>query len=60
MYVLTVIVGVKVFEKLIKVSVKVVLHSFLEEFGQPDSVRVIHQTIIVHSHYLMGGSTGSH
>ena len=48
----TVAVGVKVFEELVKVGVKVVLHALLEKVGQPQSVRVVHQTIIVHPHHL--------
>ena len=51
--VLTVLVEVKVFEELVKVGVEVVLHAHLEIVGQPQSVCIIHQTIIVHPHHLV-------
>ena len=41
------------FEELIKVGVEVILHGLLEKCGQPQPVRVVHQTIIVHSHHLV-------
>ena len=50
--ILTVLVEVKVFEELVKVGVEVVLHAHLEIVGQPQSVCIIHQTIIVHPHHL--------
>ena len=40
------------FEELVKVGAKVVLHALFEEVGQPESIRVVHQTIVVHSHHL--------
>ena len=51
--VLTVFVEVKVFEEFVKVGVEVVLHAHLEIVGQPQSVCIIHQTIIVHPHHLV-------
>ena len=48
----TVLVEVEELEESVKVGVKVFLHDLLEEAGQPDSVSIVHQTVIVHPHHL--------
>ncbi len=49
----TILVEVQMCKELIKAGIKIFLHDFLEIFNQPCSVRVIHETIVIHPHDLV-------